>query len=494
MGDLRLSAWRTGFAVAALALVVMLAGPVGEVLAAPTGSIAGTVTDEATKAPIAGVPVCAVFDWVEEEWSCSESDALGSYEITGLAPREYTVEFTPGKVGLNYLFEAWDDKRTWVEGDPVTVEAGKVEGIDAELSEGGELRGRVINALTGAPVEGVEVCAEPDHWEVEEGCGRSGPDGEYTIYGLGTDEYWVFFFPPEELELLFQYWGGDPGFWSYGELVSVAVGSVTTGVDVSLMPGARISGTVTSAFDHSPVGGATPCAEIPENVEPGYSEGCATSDDAGHFTIRQLGAGEFNVRVYVESSIYTGGWYTGDLCRREPLTVRVAAGQEISGVDVELLRREEFPYCPVALEPQRPEPPLVEITRLRSRADGKVAVGLRMRRSGTLTFTARARLRRRGAQRHRPVTVLRKRVEVRAGHSSFKLTPNKLGRVFLRKRGRLPADLAIGFTTSFGKSTQLARSVIFKLGAGRRRANRPGHRRGRGCDLTCRVAAPPDQG
>ena len=92
---------------------------------AETG-ISGDVTDAATKAPIAGIEVCA-FDLAipllggEElpEVACAKTDAGGEYTIAHLRSGEYEVDFvSPAGSGLNYVAQSYDGKSSFSEATP----------------------------------------------------------------------------------------------------------------------------------------------------------------------------------------------------------------------------------------------------------------------------------------------------------------------------------------------------------------------------------------
>lgn len=435
-------------AVAVLALVPLSASAV------PLGSISGTVTDEATHDPVAGVPICAVIGRFEdgEERFCSQTDAVGEYEIDGLAAAEYSVEFLPGSAGLNYLYEAWQDQRVWATADPVSVAGVAVEGIDAELSEGGEMSGRVTNALTGSPVAGVEVCAEAEGLYVEEGCATSDSGGNYTIYGLGTSNYVVSFFAPEGLELLTQYWNGQSDLLA-AEPVGMTIGSDTEGVDAALIPGARISGRVTDAMTGAPVPAVTACVF---DVATNYIGECGESNSTGAYTIRRLPAGTYTVRLFVEGGKYSQAWYTGSVCAQQPLPVSAAAGQETSGIDVQLIPGEFAPSCRPPSPPPAPPRPPIKILGIRSRANGTVAVEVRSYRPGQLTLAARA------AAGRRRATVATKRLSMGAEHHVVKLLLNGFGRRLLRQRDKLRAALAVTFAPRVGEAVTYTRKVLFR--------------------------------
>jgi hypothetical protein len=60
------------------------------------------------------VRVCAFQPAPEEEETevelCTHSGVGGSYQLGPLAPGEYGVDFLAGGEGLNYVYQAWNDK------------------------------------------------------------------------------------------------------------------------------------------------------------------------------------------------------------------------------------------------------------------------------------------------------------------------------------------------------------------------------------------------
>lgn len=113
--------------------------------ASAVGSVSGTVTDVATEEPIEGVEVCAhPADALENEEeleyegdNCELTDLQGEYSVANLENDEYVVEFWGFPVG--YESEFYDDKGSFVEADPVSVDNDNVPGVDAELESEFEL-------------------------------------------------------------------------------------------------------------------------------------------------------------------------------------------------------------------------------------------------------------------------------------------------------------------------------------------------------------------
>jgi hypothetical protein len=115
----------------------------------PGAEIRGTVYSAATGAPVAGVPVCALFkDEGEEEWllrECLPTSSTGSYALIQLFTGTYKVVFSP-EIGKDIFGEEFEDERdgylkqyfnqktTLAAADPLSLTAPEVRtGIDAHL-------------------------------------------------------------------------------------------------------------------------------------------------------------------------------------------------------------------------------------------------------------------------------------------------------------------------------------------------------------------------
>jgi Carboxypeptidase regulatory-like domain len=214
----------------AVALVSMsgalaLASP-AVTMAETTGSISGTVTDATTKAPVAGVEVCAFYI----AGGCASTNSSGEYTISQLPTGEYKLRFTTD--GRNYAPQYYNGKTNESEANPVSVTAGSTtSGIDAALRPGGQITGRVTDASTGAPLPGilVSVYGSSDYvW--------TNHNGEYAAVGLASGEYKVEFGPPSENQSYFHQYYNDKANESEANPVSVTAGATTSGIDAALQP------------------------------------------------------------------------------------------------------------------------------------------------------------------------------------------------------------------------------------------------------------------
>jgi hypothetical protein len=89
-----------------------------------SGTIEGTVTDAANGAPVAGARVCAYS-------YCAETDAFGTYAISGLPPDQYILRFTAD----GYVTEFYKDKYREAEADLLPVDAAQIVTVDESVGK-----------------------------------------------------------------------------------------------------------------------------------------------------------------------------------------------------------------------------------------------------------------------------------------------------------------------------------------------------------------------
>ncbi len=156
------------------------------------GSIGGTVTDENTGLPIAGIRACAI-DHEGIPTRCSDTGPNGEYQLNGLPSGEYDVEYEGGN-RVNYLREFYEDAETWAAATDVTVAAPALTpGIDAELAPGAQILGHVSAIGTGAPLADEMVCAEEQPPGEYQACDWTDSAGDYAIRSIPAGTYVVAF-------------------------------------------------------------------------------------------------------------------------------------------------------------------------------------------------------------------------------------------------------------------------------------------------------------
>lgn len=218
---------------------------------ASVAGIEGTVTRSSDGEPVEEVFVCAwpVVESEESFGGCGETAGDGSYLIPGLQPGEYKVEFWPGFTGQNLAYQFYKDKDRWYEADTVVVEPEEATpGIDAELHPGATIRGTVVQAATGAPLEEIHVCSIDAPTGQLWICTWTEPNGTYELPFHSKGQYKVVFSVNiaewfGETEFIAEEEDGYPTqFWNSqatlaaANVVPLATGQAVSGIDARLGP------------------------------------------------------------------------------------------------------------------------------------------------------------------------------------------------------------------------------------------------------------------
>lgn len=326
------------------------------------GEIAGTVTDALSGLGADAVQVCAYEAGSGDYVGCDNTDADGKYTIEGLATGSYKVRFSPGNelggIGLeqpnfNYVSHYYDGAASKATAAAVVVTAGAtVPEIDAAMAEGGQIEGRVVDAVTKAPTSYTSACVyDPDEGEYSH-CDSTDADGDYRIEGLATGSYKVRFwssggYEGDLVRYLPQFYDGQ-GSEATATAVAVTAPSAHTGIDAELHAGGAIAGRVTAASDGVPLAFVFACA-----LEPGGEEeplSCDETNGNGEYGIAGLATGSYKVGFealnYDEEGLeeavseeeFATQYYDSKASRANAKLVAVAAGGPVvSGVDARMV-------------------------------------------------------------------------------------------------------------------------------------------------------------
>ena len=218
------------------------------------GSIAGTVTDTATAAP---VPTAAVTVFDEDGVFLSAQAVLpdGTYEIPDLTPGSF---FAIASSNV-YLNELWDDlpcepSCDVTTGTPIFVDIDlTTPGVDFALALGGAIAGRLTRSGTGAALsESIEIYDSTGALVETQ---ISDTDGAWQVADLPAGDYFVrsnepVFFRNE----LFDDIPCQPTCdVTTGTPITVALGAGTSGIDLEIDLLGQVRGRVTDAASGHPV-------------------------------------------------------------------------------------------------------------------------------------------------------------------------------------------------------------------------------------------------
>lgn len=256
------------------------------------GSIEGRVISELDGTPLAGVQVCAYFQWEDHEPTCAVTDAAGRYLLVGLgdvggATSVYRLQFFPEHSRLPYFRsygglvgfdEELDDL---VQAEQVTVTWGHLTRVpDQVLKPDAEVQGYVTAAFDGRPLEGILVCVAPALPIAEEAfwwntlgherakCTRTNSGGAYAVGKLQGGPYKVLFsleieefvhylppLKPEDDGFPTRYWK-DGSSWAQADVLTLTAPTVVADIDAQLGP---------------PPPPSPPLTQVPESSSPSLS-------------------------------------------------------------------------------------------------------------------------------------------------------------------------------------------------------------------------------
>jgi len=198
-------------------------------------------------------------------WTAS-TDENGQCTFNGL-PQGGRVSFSMtdarfvSLTSQDQVMLAWADQ---TQADPIT------------LMPGASISGRVIYDPGGAAARGVIVDACIDGAVIQSA--TSGAGGGFSLRQLRPGKYTVALHPNQNLE---KSWTAVAV-----ENLDIASGAAKTGVNLPLIPGVVLHGSIVAADDHRPVAGVRISLSGPAHPHTAASGEFVVTDAAGHFFAR----------------------------------------------------------------------------------------------------------------------------------------------------------------------------------------------------------------
>lgn len=288
----------------------------------------------------------------------------GSYEIVGLEPGDYRVQFATTtywtesnpNVRPNLITEYYDNAETYDAAKVVTLTKGKTtSGINATLEKGATITGKV-SLPAGVPagwMSSISIGASLMTGNGSSAHGDIADDGTYTITGVRPGEYRVSFAAfstwwnpatqqSEPVNLISEYYN-DAKSYSSAQPVTVTAGATISKIDATLAKGAAISGKIT--LPPSAPAEWLRGLYVSASNDEGSSQGGPVGAD-GSYTLTGLSGG--NYRVYVSVGTYDGPdgkriapnllseYYDGTRDWNTAKKVTVAEGAAATKIDIAL--------------------------------------------------------------------------------------------------------------------------------------------------------------
>ena len=290
-----------------------------------TSQIRGRVTD-AHGVGIAGVTVY-IYGQVNNSFAYADTDEQGDYALTDIDADQYHIRFSAFSAG-NYMSEWYNRKASEEEADTVTVgEAQTLEHVDAALTTGGMIQGRVLNE-GGSPLYGVYVNLYDSDGYWSDGV-RTDDEGRYAFIRMGTGSYKVEFEAEGYADDYLGEWYNDKQDRESADSISVVLGETTSGIDGMLAPAGKICGRVTDEAGEG-IGNVAVMVQTPD----GKTRRTSTDHD-GVYTLGSLGvAGSYEVSFAHPD--YVGEYYDNKSDAADASPVTVVVGQTSDHVDASL--------------------------------------------------------------------------------------------------------------------------------------------------------------
>jgi hypothetical protein len=282
------------------------------------GHIAGHVASaEHPEVGIEGIKVCAERPHGEEGFGCTTTGEGGAYKVNALPAGEYVVHFAdPLEGDLDYVPQFYEDSATLKGAKLVTVTVGATtSGIDALLSLGGEIDGKVTAAPGGAPLAGAIVWALTSE-KKRVALAFTDGKGEYALHGLAPGMYVVVL---EATGYESQYYPSAKTF-ELAQRIPVAAGTGVGLLTTELLPEGYVPPPPVEPVHPPPpsLGGGQTSTAPPQGGPPAGGVAGATAHTPGIlFSSTRLRSSHGHVSVTVSCS---GAPCTGTI----RLTIRVA--------------------------------------------------------------------------------------------------------------------------------------------------------------------------
>ncbi len=303
------------------------------------GEITGTITNK-SGARLSGICVEPVGSRTFNSFAALFVIAVsehGGYQLHGLPPGSYKLFMGPcGLTASPYADVWWPDAPSARTAKSIHITAGKtVSHINEIMPLGGVISG-TVTSQSNTPLKGICVLVGPSGSLPPTGVTLSGgvpatnAAGQYKVIGLNPGTYQVEF-------LLGCGNNGNYVSAEYPHNLKLTYGQVAAGINIQLLTGATLSGTVTSAATAHPVEGV--CVYLIPGATTNYFNPNQVTNADGTYTFDQMPAGTYYVQFIPgcgNSGSYAPQGYDNSNVFFPQLITVGAAGETVTGIDAAL--------------------------------------------------------------------------------------------------------------------------------------------------------------
>jgi protocatechuate 3,4-dioxygenase beta subunit len=300
------------------------------------GVLSGRVADESGNG-IQNVRV-RLYDSANKTVSIIATDSSGNYTISGILPGSYRVYFDASYVAGNYVSEYYNDKFILSRADTINLTSGQTTTIDAVLSPGGIMSGRVTDT-GGNGIANVRVSVRNAYNNGQFKYKNTDGSGNFTIQGIPASLCKVYFNTDSTSASYVSEWYNDKTDPYYAQIFTVTPGQTFSGINAVLASGGIISGRIT---DSSTSAGIAEMEVYAFDLNGNMVDTYGYSDGNGDYTIKGLATGNYKINFdtyYYNLSLgtnYIDQWYNDKYSLPTADSVPVTAGQTTPGINAPL--------------------------------------------------------------------------------------------------------------------------------------------------------------
>ncbi len=327
------------FAARKLLFVVLLLALPWSV--AQGGSITGTIRDAQTGQPLGRMDL-DVFNIQLEQVLGIDTPGMpnddnsaedGSFLLEPLPAGRYYVRVDPS-LTQGYPVQYYPEVFLQSQAVSVQVRSNGVVNLDFYLSRGHRCRGRVVDAITGAPLAGVDLdLYGADGTFVDYVDAITDLDGFFNVGPVPDGNFYLRADPSGNSDYLAEFYGGSVAL-SGSQLVHVAGGDAL-GLEFKLDLGGSLNGVVTDRATGAPLAGVD--IDVFDQNGAFLDEADATTDVHGVYRVSSLPDGLYYVLADPTAAQGYLDTYFGDTSQiASAARVAVSRGTTASGVSIGL--------------------------------------------------------------------------------------------------------------------------------------------------------------